>query len=124
MLDDHLLSRHVRRPAGEGDRADHGQELGRQADRERHRKEQRLEECVVQERASQEHEEDEEKHRARDEEREPPGSSLELRLGRPRRQARGDVAKVVAGPVATTSAVAVPLTIDVPRKTTLRASAD
>src|SRR5438128_9097186 len=61
-------------PAREGDRADHGQELGRQAYRERHREEERLEERVMQEGACQKHEENEEEHRAHDEERELPGA--------------------------------------------------
>ena len=43
VLDDHLLARHARGPAGERDGADHRQELGREADRERDREEQRLE---------------------------------------------------------------------------------
>ena len=93
VLDDHLLARHVGGAAGEGDGADHGQEFGGQAHRQCHREEQRLEKRVMQQRTAEQDEQHEEEHRARDEERELPSAALELGLGRPRRQARGNVAE-------------------------------
>ena len=46
VLDDHLLARHAQRALGQRDRADHRQELRRQADAERHGEEQRFERVV------------------------------------------------------------------------------
>src|SRR2546426_3673776 len=65
----------------------HGQELGRQAHRERHREEQRFEKRVMQERAGQKHEENEEEHRAHDEERELAGAPRALPFRRAHRPA-------------------------------------
>ena len=81
-------------PAGERDGGDHRQELGRQARRRappRRAATRAASRCSSD--ADQQDEEHEEEHRPHDEERELPRAALELGLGRPRRQARGDVAE-------------------------------
>ena len=104
-------------PSRQRHRRDHGQELGRQPDRKGHREEQRLERGPVHRDARRENHEDEDEHRARDEQPEVAQAALELRLGSARLEPRDDVAELREVPVAMTRAVAVPLTIDVPSQT-------
>jgi hypothetical protein len=82
LLDDDLLLRHADRPARQGDRDDHGQELGRQPDREGDGEQERLQQIPAQHRVDQEHEQHEEHDDLEDQEAELPGAALELGLGR------------------------------------------
>ena len=124
MLDDDLLTGHGDGAFGERHRRDHGQELGCQANGQRNRKQQRLKRIAVACNADDNQKENEKKNRSREELAEIP-QAFDRRLSL-RGVRRGELQyrqRQSVAPVATTSAVAVPLTTDVPRKTMLRASA-
>ena len=123
LLDDDLLPRHAHRPAGQRHRDDHGQQLGREPDRQRHREEERLQQIAPEQRVDEEHEQHQEDDDLQDQEPEPARAALELGLrGRARRGCAATWPNSVAGPVATTTATPSPLTTEVPRKTAVTAS--
>ena len=93
---------------------DHRQEFRRQADRQRNCKQQRLKRIAVAHDAHDNQKQHEEENRSREELAEFSHATIESGLFRPGRETGRDVAEGCSSAGRTTSAVAVPLTTEVP----------
>ena len=98
MLDDDLLAGHGDGALGKRHRRNHGQELGRQANRQRNGKHQRLKRIAVARNADDNQEENEEEDRSREELAEIPQALIEGCLFRACGEASRNIAK--GGPCA------------------------
>ena len=114
MLDDHFVADHLHGAARKRDGDDHRQEFGRQSDRQGDRKQQRFERVAPQRDVGQKHQQHQKHDRLQDQQAEAARAAVELGF-RGRSTSRAAISpNRVAPPVATTIAVAVPLTTEVP----------
>ena len=105
---------HAQRAARQRHRHDHRQQLGREPDRQRHREQERLQHGPAERQVHQQDEQHEEDGEPQDQQAEPVDAALErARRRRAPASAAAMPPKRVAAPVATTSMVASPPTIDV-----------
>ena len=88
-LDDHLARRHAQRAARQGDGGDHRQQLGRQADRQRHREHQRFQHRPAEQHVRGQHHQDQRDGEPRDQQAERAQVALERRRRLAFRQRRG-----------------------------------
>ena len=121
-LDDDLLARHRERALGQADRHDHRQHLRRQADRHRHGEEERLAPVPLGEPVDDEDQRHHDEHEADHQPGELRDAPVEAGRRPAGRQAPAMPPRYVSVPVATTTAVAEPLSTLVPRKQTLVSS--
>ena len=122
-LDDHLLAAHGHRALRQADRHDHRQHLGRQPHGHREREEERLAPVALGEPVDDEDQRHHHQHEAQHQPREPGDALVEGRLRRLLRRATGPCRPGRSlCPVATTTAVAEPLSTLVPRNAMLVSS--
>ena len=91
VLHDHLATGHAHGAPGQRDRGDHGEELRREPDRQRHREQEGLQRRAMEGHVDDHHEQHQEGHRSHDEHRELSGAPLELRFGRRGRETCSNV---------------------------------